>query len=72
MYQFSLDAYINLFTWSIEHSPRAQGIEQRIEALNEFHTFAVYRLVKFMVKCSAKLQVVPYTRINYVSSFLLN
>lgn len=43
MYQFSLDAYITLFTWSIEHSPKAPTLDQRIEALNEFHTFAVYR-----------------------------
>lgn len=43
MYQFSLDAYINLFTLSIESSPRSHKLEERINNLNRHHTYAVYR-----------------------------
>lgn len=43
MYQFSLDAYIELFNNSIEKSKRSQKLEERIQNLNEFHTYAVYR-----------------------------
>lgn len=45
MYQFSLDAYIELFNNSIEKSKRSQKLEERIQNLNEFHTYAVYRYV---------------------------
>ena len=43
MYQFSLDAYIELFIASIERSQRSSKLEERIVNLNEFHTYAVYR-----------------------------
>lgn len=43
MYQFSLDAYINLFILSIESSPRSHKLEERINNLNRHHTYAVYR-----------------------------
>nr|XP_055054184.1 LOW QUALITY PROTEIN: dynein axonemal heavy chain 2 [Misgurnus anguillicaudatus] len=43
MYQFSLDAYITLFTQSIESSPRSHKLEERINNLNRHHTYAVYR-----------------------------
>uniref|UniRef100_A0A672FP66 Dynein axonemal heavy chain 2 n=1 Tax=Salarias fasciatus TaxID=181472 RepID=A0A672FP66_SALFA len=43
MYQFSLDAYINLFTLSIEKSKCSYKLEERISNLNEYHTYAVYR-----------------------------
>ncbi|KAA0723088.1 Dynein heavy chain 2, axonemal [Triplophysa tibetana] len=43
MYQFSLDAYITLFTLSIESSPRSHKLEERINNLNRHHTYAVYR-----------------------------
>ncbi|XP_074107880.1 dynein heavy chain 2, axonemal kl-2 [Cotesia typhae] len=42
MYQFSLDAYISLFIHSIDKCPRKHKISERIEALNDFHTYAVY------------------------------
>ncbi|XP_069015317.1 dynein axonemal heavy chain 2 [Embiotoca jacksoni] len=42
MYQFSLDAYINLFNLSIAKSKRSQKLEERIQNLNEYHTYAVY------------------------------
>ena len=48
MYQFSLDAYIDLFTYSIDRSPKSGELEDRINHLNEFHTFAVYKLVIFI------------------------
>ncbi|MCI4377271.1 hypothetical protein PGIGA_G00201730 [Pangasianodon gigas] len=43
MYQFSLDAYIDLFNLSIEKSHRSQKLEERIAQLNDYHTYAVYR-----------------------------
>uniref|UniRef100_A0A3B4XCT3 Dynein heavy chain region D6 P-loop domain-containing protein n=1 Tax=Seriola lalandi dorsalis TaxID=1841481 RepID=A0A3B4XCT3_SERLL len=41
MYQFSLDAYINLFNLSIEKSKRSHKLEERITNLNDYHTYAV-------------------------------
>lgn len=43
MYQFSLDAYISLFNLSIDKSHRSNKLEDRIDYLNEYHTYAVYR-----------------------------
>ena len=43
MYQFSLDAYIELFNLSIDKSPRSGKLEERIAELNEYHTYAVYK-----------------------------
>ncbi|XP_006151956.1 dynein heavy chain 2, axonemal [Tupaia chinensis] len=43
MYQFSLDAYITLFILSIDKSHRSNKLEDRIDYLNEYHTYAVYR-----------------------------
>ncbi|XP_076145705.1 dynein axonemal heavy chain 2 [Alosa pseudoharengus] len=43
MYQFSLDAYIDLFNLSMEKSKRSHKLEERIANLNDYHTYAVYR-----------------------------
>lgn len=43
MYQFSLDAYVNLFKLSISKSKRSHKLEERIANLNSYHTYAVYR-----------------------------
>jgi dynein heavy chain len=43
MYQFSLDAYIQLFILSIEKSPRSLKLNERIDKLNDYHTYAVYK-----------------------------
>lgn len=43
MYQFSLDAYIELFNLSIDKSQRSSKLDERIVNLNEYHTYAVYR-----------------------------
>ena len=43
MYQFSLDAYKDLFLLSIEKAPKSEVLEERIEHLNSYHTFAVYK-----------------------------
>ncbi len=43
MYQFALDAYIDLFNLSIDKSQRSSKLEDRIANLNEYHTYAVYR-----------------------------
>nr|VZI11206.1 unnamed protein product [Spirometra erinaceieuropaei] len=43
MYQFALDAYIDLFNLSIDKSQRSPRLEDRIANLNDYHTYAVYR-----------------------------
>ncbi len=43
MYQFSLDAYNDLFLISIKNSPRFDALPERIKALNDYHTYAVYK-----------------------------
>ncbi|CEG01942.1 Dynein heavy chain [Ostreococcus tauri] len=48
MYQFSLDAYTSLFDSSITKSKRntsagSDEVDARLNALNEYHTYAVYR-----------------------------
>ncbi|CAH8498270.1 unnamed protein product [Heterobilharzia americana] len=43
MYQFSLEAYIDLFTLSIDKSQRSAKLDDRILHLNDYHTYAVYR-----------------------------
>lgn len=43
MYQFSLDAYIDLFNLSIEKTIGSKKLEERIPNLNDYHTYAVYR-----------------------------
>uniref|UniRef100_A0A4W2CP28 AAA+ ATPase domain-containing protein n=1 Tax=Bos indicus x Bos taurus TaxID=30522 RepID=A0A4W2CP28_BOBOX len=41
MYQFSLDAYISLFILSIDKSHRSNKLEDRIDYLNEYHTYVL-------------------------------
>lgn len=43
MYQFSLDAYTELFSNSIDKSLKHPRLEERINYLNEYHTYAVYQ-----------------------------
>lgn len=43
MYQFSLNAYNELFMISIDKSPQETNLSERIDSLNEYHTHAVYR-----------------------------
>lgn len=43
MYQFSLDAYNALFVLSIDKSPKRINMSERIDILNDYHTYAVYR-----------------------------
>lgn len=43
MYQFSLDAYNALFMLSIDKSPKRTKLSERIDSLNEYHTYSVYR-----------------------------
>jgi dynein heavy chain len=43
MYQFSLEAYISLFNISIDKSPKSSDLNERIDALNNYHTYALYR-----------------------------
>ena len=65
MYQFSLDAYIELFQFSIEKSPRSAKVDDRIQNLNEFHTYAVYKLAILLYSYS-------YTRIFFSHPLLFN
>ncbi|KAI9188053.1 hypothetical protein H9P43_002444 [Blastocladiella emersonii ATCC 22665] len=43
MYQFSLESYVELFEKSILKSKKSEDLAQRIEFLNQFHTYAVYK-----------------------------
>ena len=43
MYQFSLDAYVGLFTHSIDKAQRSPKLENRIQNMNDYHTYAVYK-----------------------------
>ena len=43
MYQFSLDAYNDLFLISIQKSAKNDKLEERIKNLNDYHTYAVYK-----------------------------
>ena len=43
MYQFSLDAYNDLFLISIQKSAKNDKLEERIKSLNDYHTYAVYK-----------------------------
>ncbi|XP_037928394.1 dynein heavy chain 2, axonemal [Teleopsis dalmanni] len=43
MYEFSLAAYILLFTQSIDRSPRHNIVYERILHINDYHTYSVYK-----------------------------
>lgn len=43
MYQFALDSYIFVFIHSIVKSPKLPILAERIIALNDYHTYAVYK-----------------------------
>lgn len=43
MYQFSLDSYMDLFQNSIRKSEKSDQLDQRLENLNHYHTYAVYQ-----------------------------
>ena len=43
MYQFSLDAYIDLFEKSIAKSKKFDDLGERLASLNDYHTYAVYK-----------------------------
>ncbi|KAJ3242061.1 Dynein heavy chain 2, axonemal [Chytriomyces hyalinus] len=43
MYQFSLDSYVDLFEKSISKSKRFEDLQERINSLNDYHTYAVYK-----------------------------
>jgi dynein heavy chain len=43
MYQFSLDAYIELFELSISKAKKYEEVGERITSLNEYHTYAVFK-----------------------------
>uniref|UniRef100_A0A8C2ZK56 Dynein axonemal heavy chain 2 n=1 Tax=Cyclopterus lumpus TaxID=8103 RepID=A0A8C2ZK56_CYCLU len=81
MYQFSLDAYIDLFDLSIKKSKRSYKLEERIANLNEYHTYAVYRytcrglfechklLFSFQI-CAKVLEVAGQLNLDEYSFFL--
>lgn len=43
MYRFSLDEYSRLFASSLRAAPKAEALGERIKAVNDHHTYAVYR-----------------------------
>jgi dynein heavy chain len=40
MYQFSLDAYNEIFNQSIAKSPKSDNLSERITHLNDYHTYS--------------------------------
>lgn len=58
MYQFSLDAYNDLFLISIQKSAKSDKLEERIKSLNDYHTYAVYKYTSRCARCHT-LQVYP-------------
>uniref|UniRef100_A0A3P8VN13 Dynein axonemal heavy chain 2 n=1 Tax=Cynoglossus semilaevis TaxID=244447 RepID=A0A3P8VN13_CYNSE len=80
MYQFSLDAYVNLFNLSIEKSKRSHKLEERINNLNEYHTYAVYyacrglfeahKLLFSFQMCAKILEVAGKLNVDEYSFFL--
>ncbi|XP_067132954.1 dynein axonemal heavy chain 2-like [Centruroides vittatus] len=55
MYQFNLDAYIDLFILSIDRAPKDTQLKGRIQKLNEYHTFAVYKYADLILYEKHKL-----------------
>ena len=43
MYQFSLEAYVELFEKSISKAKKFEEISERIISLNDYHTYSVYK-----------------------------
>ncbi|XP_014244414.1 dynein heavy chain 2, axonemal isoform X2 [Cimex lectularius] len=43
MYQFSLEAYNNMFVTAIEKSKHSEDIVERIKYLNDYHTYFIYK-----------------------------
>ena len=43
MYQFSLDAYFELYNLSIDKSAKSEELEERMKNINTYHTASVYR-----------------------------
>jgi len=43
MYQFSLDAYVELFRLSMQQAPKPTQVSERVRLLNDHHTYAVYK-----------------------------
>ena len=43
MYQFSLDAYVELFQISLAKSSRNEKIEERLGNIMDFHTYSTFK-----------------------------
>ena len=43
MYQFSLDAYVELFQISLAKSSRNEKIEERLSNIMDFHTYSTFK-----------------------------
>ncbi|TRY86535.1 hypothetical protein DNTS_031645, partial [Danionella cerebrum] len=70
MYQFSLDAYINLFILSIESSPRSHKLEERINNLNKHHTYACHKLLFSFHMCAKILETSGKLNMDEYNFFL--
>uniref|UniRef100_A0A3Q3FFF1 Dynein heavy chain region D6 P-loop domain-containing protein n=1 Tax=Labrus bergylta TaxID=56723 RepID=A0A3Q3FFF1_9LABR len=70
MYQFSLDAYINLFNLSIKKSKRSQKLEERITNLNDYHTYAKMLIVRSLRQDRVSVCVTSFIVNNLGSRFV--
>ena len=67
MYQFSLDAYIELFLMSIDKSQRSSKLDERIANLNDYHTYAVYRSVVYQTAtCNCEVIFLHYGKCSWL------
>lgn len=60
MYQFSLDAYNDLFLISIQKSAKFDKLDERIKSLNDYHTYAVYKYTSRSVQNHQLLPSLSY------------
>lgn len=67
MYQFSLDAYMQLFRLSLKTSPKAEELGERIKALNDHHTYAV-RLVILIITLFHNVAAIGWCNVHGAGS----
>ncbi len=52
MYQFSLDAYVEVFQTSLARSSRNERVDERLRNIMDFHTYSTFR---YTSRCAVRL-----------------
>ncbi len=71
MYQFSLDAYNDLFLISIQKSAKFDKLDERIKSLNDYHTYAVYKYTSRSVQLPICSPILPCLSLSLFASSAL-